>query len=214
MVCDGYTKVWDLAPGELVRLDGARGTTLRVTRGTLWITLRGRHARRRADRRRRLHDRSRRTDARRGAGALDGVRDGAVHIERSAAVRRAATGAARASRGRRDRRSRRTIEPACRTSVAIPGRHRPLDAMPSRRSSKSRSGDELRAAAGVAASSRPQRRTPPALSPWRSVIFAAGFATAGADLHHVAGANLPARISLASGFSICCWIARFSGRAP
>jgi hypothetical protein len=39
MLCDGYTKVWDLAPGEIVRLDGARGTTLRVTRGTLWITL-------------------------------------------------------------------------------------------------------------------------------------------------------------------------------
>jgi hypothetical protein len=39
MTCDGYTKVWDLAPGELVKLDGARGTTLRVTRGTLWITL-------------------------------------------------------------------------------------------------------------------------------------------------------------------------------
>jgi hypothetical protein len=28
------------------------------------------------------------------------------------------------------------------------------------------------------------------------------------------GAYLPARISFASGFSICCWIARFSGRAP
>ena len=39
MVCDGYTKVWDLAPDELVRLDGARGTTLRITRGTVWITL-------------------------------------------------------------------------------------------------------------------------------------------------------------------------------
>ena len=39
MLCDGYTKVWDLAPDELVKLDGARGTTLRVTRGTLWITL-------------------------------------------------------------------------------------------------------------------------------------------------------------------------------
>src|SRR5438876_12455424 len=39
MVCDGYTKVWDLAPDELVRLDGARGTTLRVTRGVLWVTL-------------------------------------------------------------------------------------------------------------------------------------------------------------------------------
>ena len=39
MNCDGYTKVWDLAPGEMVKLDGARGTTLRVTRGMLWITL-------------------------------------------------------------------------------------------------------------------------------------------------------------------------------
>jgi len=38
MACNGYTKVWDLASGELVELDGARGTTLRVTRGTLWIT--------------------------------------------------------------------------------------------------------------------------------------------------------------------------------
>jgi hypothetical protein len=38
MSCDGYTKVWELAPDELIALDGARGTTLRVTRGTLWIT--------------------------------------------------------------------------------------------------------------------------------------------------------------------------------
>ena len=39
MDCTGDTKVWDLAAGELVRLDCSRGTTLRVTRGTLWITL-------------------------------------------------------------------------------------------------------------------------------------------------------------------------------
>jgi len=39
MLCTGYTKVWDLAPNEFVRLDGARGTTLRVTSGRLWITL-------------------------------------------------------------------------------------------------------------------------------------------------------------------------------
>jgi hypothetical protein len=39
MICAGYTKVWELAPDELVKLDGARGTTLRVTRGTLWLTL-------------------------------------------------------------------------------------------------------------------------------------------------------------------------------
>ncbi len=41
MRCDGYTKVWDLAPREMVKLEGARGTTLRVTRGTLWLTLEG-----------------------------------------------------------------------------------------------------------------------------------------------------------------------------
>ena len=38
MICVGYTKIWDLASGELVKLEGARGTTLRVTRGTLWLT--------------------------------------------------------------------------------------------------------------------------------------------------------------------------------
>jgi len=38
MGCDGYTKVWELESGEYVKLDGARGTTLRVTRGTLWLT--------------------------------------------------------------------------------------------------------------------------------------------------------------------------------
>lgn len=39
MACNGYEKVWDLRRGELVQLDGARGTALRVTRGMLWITL-------------------------------------------------------------------------------------------------------------------------------------------------------------------------------
>jgi hypothetical protein len=39
MNCNGYTKVWDLSTGEIVKLDGARGTMLRVTRGLLWITL-------------------------------------------------------------------------------------------------------------------------------------------------------------------------------
>ncbi len=39
MVCNGYTKVWELSAGEMIQLDGARGTTLRVTRGTLWLTL-------------------------------------------------------------------------------------------------------------------------------------------------------------------------------
>ena len=39
MACNGYEKVWDLSHGELVQLDGARGTALRVTRGMLWITL-------------------------------------------------------------------------------------------------------------------------------------------------------------------------------
>jgi hypothetical protein len=31
MMCAGYTKVWDLAPGEIVQLDGVRGTTLWIT---------------------------------------------------------------------------------------------------------------------------------------------------------------------------------------
>jgi hypothetical protein len=39
MLCTGYTKVWELTPNEIVRLDGARGTTLRVTSGGLWVTL-------------------------------------------------------------------------------------------------------------------------------------------------------------------------------
>src|SRR2546425_11716848 len=38
MTCSGYTKVWELAPDELIGLDSGRGTTLRVTRGTLWLT--------------------------------------------------------------------------------------------------------------------------------------------------------------------------------
>ena len=38
MSCIGYTKTLDLAAGQLVRLDDAKGTTLRVTRGTLWVT--------------------------------------------------------------------------------------------------------------------------------------------------------------------------------
>ena len=38
MACSGYTKIWEMAPGELIGLDGARGTTLRVTRGLLWLT--------------------------------------------------------------------------------------------------------------------------------------------------------------------------------
>src|SRR4051812_23809361 len=39
MNCDGYSRVWQLSPDELVHLDGARGTRLLVTRGTLWVTL-------------------------------------------------------------------------------------------------------------------------------------------------------------------------------
>jgi hypothetical protein len=38
MACSGYTRIWEMAGGELIGLDGARGTTLRVTRGTLWLT--------------------------------------------------------------------------------------------------------------------------------------------------------------------------------
>jgi hypothetical protein len=38
MSCSGYTKVWELAADELIGLESGRGTTLRVTRGTLWLT--------------------------------------------------------------------------------------------------------------------------------------------------------------------------------
>lgn len=38
MNCDASTKVWELAPDELIGLDDGRGATLRVTRGTLWLT--------------------------------------------------------------------------------------------------------------------------------------------------------------------------------
>jgi len=38
MLCAGYTKTLDLARGDLVKLDDARGTTLGVARGTLWVT--------------------------------------------------------------------------------------------------------------------------------------------------------------------------------
>jgi hypothetical protein len=34
----GFDKLVDLARGDLLRLDEARGTTLRVTRGKLWVT--------------------------------------------------------------------------------------------------------------------------------------------------------------------------------
>ena len=38
MICNGYDKVLDLTNGDLVELRDARGTTLRVTKGMLWIT--------------------------------------------------------------------------------------------------------------------------------------------------------------------------------
>ena len=38
MICNGYDKVFDLENGELIELTDARGTTLRVTKGTLWVT--------------------------------------------------------------------------------------------------------------------------------------------------------------------------------
>ena len=38
MLCNGYDKVLELADGDLVELPDARGTTLRVTKGALWIT--------------------------------------------------------------------------------------------------------------------------------------------------------------------------------
>jgi hypothetical protein len=39
MSARGCSMVWQLAPGQLVQLDGALGTRLKVTRGKLWVTL-------------------------------------------------------------------------------------------------------------------------------------------------------------------------------
>ena len=38
MLCNGYDKVLELADGDLVELHDGDGTTLRVTKGALWIT--------------------------------------------------------------------------------------------------------------------------------------------------------------------------------
>ena len=38
MLCNGYDEVVDLKSGELAELRDVRGATLRVTRGTLWVT--------------------------------------------------------------------------------------------------------------------------------------------------------------------------------
>ena len=37
-MCEQLSKALDLARGDLLALDDARGTTLRVSRGTVWIT--------------------------------------------------------------------------------------------------------------------------------------------------------------------------------
>jgi len=38
MLCNGYDDVVELESGELAELRDVRGATLRVTRGTLWVT--------------------------------------------------------------------------------------------------------------------------------------------------------------------------------
>jgi hypothetical protein len=38
MLCNGYDQVLELRDGDSLNLSDARGTTLRVTRGTLWVT--------------------------------------------------------------------------------------------------------------------------------------------------------------------------------
>jgi hypothetical protein len=37
-MCDRLSKTLDLSRGEILALDDARGTTLRVSRGTVWVT--------------------------------------------------------------------------------------------------------------------------------------------------------------------------------
>jgi Protein of unknown function (DUF2917) len=38
MICNGYDKVLDLCDGDLVELNDARGATMRVTKGMVWVT--------------------------------------------------------------------------------------------------------------------------------------------------------------------------------
>jgi Protein of unknown function (DUF2917) len=38
MLCTGYDKVLRLSHGDLVELNDSRGATVRVTRGTVWLT--------------------------------------------------------------------------------------------------------------------------------------------------------------------------------
>jgi len=38
MLCNGYDKVLELSHGDLAELNDARGTTVRVTKGTFWMT--------------------------------------------------------------------------------------------------------------------------------------------------------------------------------
>ena len=38
MICNGYDRILELGDGDLIELRDARGTTLRVTRGTIWVT--------------------------------------------------------------------------------------------------------------------------------------------------------------------------------
>jgi len=38
MLCNGYDKVLELVDGDLVEVHDGHGTTLRVTKGALWIT--------------------------------------------------------------------------------------------------------------------------------------------------------------------------------
>jgi hypothetical protein len=38
MLCNGYDKVLELSHGDLAELIDARGSTVRVTKGTIWMT--------------------------------------------------------------------------------------------------------------------------------------------------------------------------------
>jgi len=38
MLCNGYDKVLELSHGDLAELNDARGSTVRVTKGTIWMT--------------------------------------------------------------------------------------------------------------------------------------------------------------------------------
>ena len=180
MLCTGYTKVWELAANEIVRLDGARGTTLRVTSGRLWITLEN-------DKR----------DIVLSAGDSYTIdRGGLTLVE----AQGASTVCVLAHH----------VEERARESSAPLPRHRRVAGLEVRARRHGRLFAVLLAARRPGRPASRREDAKPSRQPLANVISPPATPT----LTVSPAACLPASNSFASGFSICCWIARFNGRAP